>query len=315
MVPLATRGTLSASIARDLRRRLAESAPGPADPELTLTALARHYGVSLTPVREAVAALVDQGVLLRSADGRVAPNPAGVPPLQADSEDAPAPEPTTSHGPGPADDLESALAMEAIQLSLHGRSDYLREEATAARHGVGRSVIRQVFSRLAGRGLIEHVPRCGWRVRAFDARDLAAYLDAREALELKALDLARPHLDPDDLRRMLAGNAPSGDAELRLDNQLHAYLVERSGNPYIREFFERHGPYFSTLLDHAAPAASLSRTMARQHRQILRALLARDWPAARRALARHIRAQRPVVERFLRQLGREPVAVDRHGGS
>ncbi len=303
---MAERKTIAAYIAADLAGRL-PGAPGAGGPDLTLHALAQHYGVSLTPVREAVAALVAAGVLLRLPDGRVAPNPEHVPVVAG----AVAPEwgePGRPAGEEPwqTDPLEADLAAEVIRLSLHGRTDYLREEATARRFGVGRSAIRQVFSRLAGRGLIEHVPRCGWRVRAFDVADLVAYLDAREALELKALDLARPHLDPDALRRMLAGNAPAPGDGSRLDNQLHAYLVDCSGNPYIREFFERHGPYFSSLLDFAAPAASLSRTMARQHREILTALLARDWPTARRALARHIRTQRPVVERYLRRLGREP---------
>ena len=56
------------------------------------------------------------------------------------------------------------------------------------------------------------------------------------------------------------------------------------------------------LFDYAAPEAKVVRAMARQHRTILRALLARDWPAARKGLARHIRAQRPVVRRLLQRL-------------
>ena len=108
--------------------------------------------------------------------------------------------------PRQACDLESGLAAEVIRKSLRGEGDYLREEATAERFGVGRTAIRQAFSQLAGRGLIVHVPRCGWRVRAFDEADMAAYLEVREVLENKALALARPHLVDVDLRRMLAGN-------------------------------------------------------------------------------------------------------------
>jgi DNA-binding GntR family transcriptional regulator len=85
---------------------------------------------------------------------------------------------------------------------------------------------------------------------------------------------------------------------------LHRYLVERSGNRYIREFFDRHGVYFDTLFGYAAPEANVVRAMARQHRAILQALIARDWRAARKALAHHIRSQRPVVSRLLERLGR-----------
>ena len=74
-----------------------------------------------------------------------------------------------------------------------------------------------------------HVPRCGWRVRAFDEKDLAADLEVREVLENKALALARPHLLEADLRRMLASNAPRSRGT-SFDNSLQGYLAEKSGN-------------------------------------------------------------------------------------
>ncbi len=178
----------------------------------------------------------------------------------------------------------------------------MREQATARRLALGRTAVRHAFGRLAGKGLLEHVPRCGWRVRTFDAADLEAYLEAREALELKALDLARPRLVNEDLQRMLRGNSPAAGRRGRLDNRLHAYLVEKARNRYLADFFERHGLYYTTLLDHAAPAAQVVAEMARQHRAILRALLAQDWPRARRRLRHHIRAQRPIIELLLARL-------------
>jgi DNA-binding GntR family transcriptional regulator len=288
--------TISQYIQRDLAGRIASRAGPPA--ALTITALARHYGVSFTPVREALAALVAEGTLFKQDNGRVEINPA-----QARRSSSTHANGTTVLPRCPAA-LESALADDVIGRSLRGEEGYLREEATAARHGVGRTAIRQVFNRLAGQGLIVHVPRCGWRVRPFDAADLASYLDVRESLELKALDLARPRLEKADLERMLAGNVSGGQAP-RLDNQLHPYLVEKAENPYIRDFFERHGSYYTTLFDYAAPGARVVRAMAAQHRAILQALIDQDWPRARKLLAHHIRAQQPIVEELLQQLGRK----------
>ena len=158
-----------------------------------------------------------------------------------------------------------------------------------------------------------HVPRCGWRVRAFDENDLVAYLEVREVLENKALALARPHLVEADLRRMLAGNV-SRSGGPRLDNSLHRYLVEKSGNDYLREFFDRHGAYYTSLLDFAAPETCVVAAMARQHRKILRALIAQDWArAAPRAhaayprsaadCARAIAADRPKRAEQVRRRG------------
>jgi DNA-binding GntR family transcriptional regulator len=168
---------------------------------------------------------------------------------------------------------------------------------------VGRTAIRQALNRLAGQGLVVHVPRCGWRVRPFDAADLCAYLEVRESLELKALDLARPHLVAADLERMRAGNIADARSP-RLDNDLHRYLVEKAGNPYIRDFFDRHGGYYTALLDYAAPGTRVVTEMAGQHRAILEALIDRDWLLARRLLAHHIRAQQPIVEELMRRIGR-----------
>jgi DNA-binding GntR family transcriptional regulator len=280
--------TITTFIKQDLKARLRA---GEGLPEkLTLTALSDHYRVSLTPVRLAVRELVDEQVLLKQANGRMAVNPVAL------ATEMAVPFPTL---PEAARAVDARLTAEIIRLSLEGRAELIREEATADRLGIGRTVLRQALNRLAGQGLIEHLPRRGWRARPFDVSEMEAYLQVRECLELKALDLAWPHLDPDDLRRMLIGNRPQGP---RLNNDLHGYLIEKAGNRYIREFFERHGIYYTTLFDHAAPELNVVQAMARQHRAILKALLALDRRAARRALVRHIRAQGPIVRRLLQQV-------------
>lgn len=281
--------TIREYIQRDLRARLRSGTAAPLD--LTLNALARHYRVSLTPIRAALRNLVAEGVLIKEDGGRVRRGSTGL----RREEPAIAP-------PRPPSEIESALASEVIARSLRGDTEYLREEATAARFGVGRTVVRQVFSRLAGRGLLIHVPRCGFRVRPFDEADLDAYLELREVLELKALDLARDRLDPVELKRLLAGNVPNR-RHPRLDNDLHTYLVEKATNPYIRDFFERNGAYYTSVFDFAAPETCLVSEMAEQHREIIEALIARDWGRARAALSRHIRAQRPILQTLLRRIG------------
>ena len=65
--------TLSEYIRSDLKRRLVAGQGPPAG--LTLDALARHYGVSHTPVRRALRSLVAEGVLWRGGGGRIGVGP------------------------------------------------------------------------------------------------------------------------------------------------------------------------------------------------------------------------------------------------
>ena len=276
---------MAAYIAEDLKARLHAGRDLP--PKLTLDALSRQYGVSFSPVRAAVRELIRGRSLRKHPNGRLEANP-----------DPPRPARPRRGIEAPAA-RERRVATDVLRRSLKGEAVYLREEAAAARYGIGRTVVRHVFGRLAGSGLLEHVPRKGWRIRPLRTEELDAYLEVRETLELKALDLARPRLERADLERMLANNEKS------LDNDLHRYLLEKSQNRYIRDFFDRHGAYFTTLFD--TLSAGAVREMAAEHRRVLQALLRQDWTGAREALACHIRHQRPVVRKMMRRLAALPV--------
>jgi DNA-binding GntR family transcriptional regulator len=278
----AAAGNLSQYIAKDLETRLAHRQVGEAS--LTLTALGRHYGVSFTPIRSAIDQLLRRQILVRRENGRVAPGPAA-----GEISGRPLEMPK----PPEATDWDHRIGEDLIRRSLLGESDFLREESTAAAYGLGRTVLRQIFHRLSGTGLLTHVPRRGWRVRPFQERDLIDYLEVRETLECLAIRLAAEHTDRASMREILAGNDPQRLGSL--DNRLHQYFIQQSGNRYIIDFFARNGGYFTTLMDRAAPETHAVAEMASQHRQVLQHALAGDWAAAEMAMAHHIRSQKPMV--------------------
>ena len=156
------------------------------------------------------------------------------------------------------------LARDVILMSLRGEERFVREEAMAERHGIGRTQLRRVFAGLAGSGLLEHVPRRGWRVPIFRPEEMDAYLVVRESLEVKALELAAGHLDGAEIQSMIAGNSTEAVAAEAMDNRLHAYFIEQSGNRYIGSFFESHGRYYNALFDYAALGAEVVAEMAAQ---------------------------------------------------
>ncbi|MEX2317545.1 MAG: GntR family transcriptional regulator [Pirellulales bacterium] len=282
--------TLSDTVYADLAARI-ESGEGPPS-KLTFKELAKHYGVSLTPVRAAVARLLDEGYLITRVNGRLQVSPS--PPKRPAAARRVAVEPRRNH--------EAEILADIIRLSLSGDSRFFREAAAAKRYGIGRTVLRPILSRLAGQGLLEHVPRRGWRVRAFDRQDLRDFLVVRETLELAALEAARDQLDNRKLEEFLEGNREREGQLGGLNNNLHAYWIKLSGNRYIIEFFERQALYYTTLFDFAAPEAHVVQEMAAEHCAILEPLIAGNFGEAKQALVRHIRDQQPIVERLIEQI-------------
>ncbi|WP_395093654.1 GntR family transcriptional regulator [Armatimonas sp.] len=274
---------LSQFISEDLRAN-----PPPRQAPLTLAALATHYQVSLTPVRQAVRELIAAGVLEKSATGRL---------RYRTTPHTPLPPTRVPLPPSLPRAWEDELRRSILQRSLRGDREFLREEALSEHFAIGRTVLRQALHRLAGQGFVEHVPRCGWRARELTLTEVDDWLRVRERLELLALELAWPRLDPPTLTHLRDGNVGA-----RLDNDLHRYLIECADSPLLRTLFAQHGAYFAALFDHAAPETRMEEAMAAQHRAILDALIERDLDRASATLAAHIRAQRRIIEKLLRQL-------------
>ena len=196
------------------------------------------------------------------------------------------------------------MQQDAIRESLRGESQKWKINETAERYGIGRAVVQSIFQRLAGMGILEHEPRCGWRVRPFHEDDLDAYLEVRVLLELKTLDSCRGQLEPDVLQRIREGNLPGrGTTESLIDNSLHQYWVGLSGNRYVQDFFERHGAYYTALYEYAEIGGRQLAKIASLHRQILAALLERKWRVARESLVEDIESLRPILLETIRNLG------------
>lgn len=288
--PALTRPLLSSTIKRDLVACVSEGAPLPY--ALTLGSISDHYGVSVTPVRQAVAELTRAGVLNKLPNGRLELR-AGLTAHTLAAASGPHPA-----GPGRAD-LEILVQKHVIELGLAGEAKFLREEATAEAFGVGRTALRQTFGRLAERGLLIHRARRGWEVRTFNLGEIDSYLDVRDALETLALTKAIRKFDRAQLAEYRAGNLPTAEGEPRIDNRLHQYWIDLSGNSTLQRFFERQGQAFNLLFDYAAPEADAVRAMAAEHVAILDAAIEGDLERCCRENSRHIASQKVNLQKLL----------------
>jgi len=279
-------------IKNDLEIRLRSGQELPA--QLTLESLAEHYQVSFSPVRIALAELVEEGLLQKGANRRLVRNAEQIKPLKQGQ---------TSELPEPPADMFEVITNDFVKLSLKGEPIDIREEVTARRYKISRSSLRIILNRLAGTGILDHIPRRGWRLRPFRQEDMQAFLEVRELLELKALELAKSHLEEADLQKILDGNViPQSENEaVQIDNSLHEYLIEKAGNYYIKDFFQRQGRYYDILFDWEDQDRETAIETVRQHRAILTALIRKDWRSARKALSYHIRDNHPILSKIIKE--------------
>jgi len=277
---------ISQRIKEDLAHGLL--AVGPLPVPLTIEALARHYRVSFSPVRTAIQELIKDGLLKKASNKRLLPLKRSTHSKQQGAQalrllpDVPA----TPSVP----DAYDVIAEDCVMMSLRGDACYLREEALAAKHAISRSSVRNILHKLAGEDIVQHVPRCGWRLRPFRREDLESFNQIRVALELKALELARFKLVPLDLQRIFDANflPESVEEKPRIDDSLHAYWIDAAGNPFIQDFFRKKAPYFRLLFLWEGRDPQACRQTVIQHREILGALLERQWRKAEKALSHHI---------------------------
>lgn len=283
--------TLTKYIKADLIARLSRDELSP--DALTLAALSDHYQVSVTPIYHAINELIEEGYLYREKNRRLCVNQEKM----SDAQTA-----AKSPQPAPPEDHFKRITDDLLTMSLNGESVFLREMASAKKYDISRTSLRNIFNRLAGDGMLEHVPRRGWKLRSFNQHDLDAFIEVRVVLELKALDLAKESLDQGVLQKILDGNqVPGTDEEpLQIDNSLHEYLIKQSDNYYIISFFDRHGRYFDLLFLWESNDRDAAIQEIQQHQRILSALINEDWTSARKELELHLRSNHPVLSQLKR---------------
>lgn len=283
--------TLTKYIKADLIARLSRDELSP--DALTLAALSDHYQVSVTPIYHAINELIEEGYLYREKNRRLCVNQEKM----SDAQTA-----AKSPQPAPPEDHFKRITDDLLAMSLNGESVFLREMASAKKYDISRTSLRNIFNRLAGDGMLEHVPRRGWKLRSFNQHDLDAFIEVRVVLELKALDLAKESLDKGVLQKILDGNqVPETDEEpLQIDNSLHEYLIKQSDNYYIISFFDRHGRYFDLLFLWESNDRDAAIQEIQQHQRILSALINEDWTTAREELELHLRSNHPVLSQLKR---------------
>jgi DNA-binding GntR family transcriptional regulator len=190
------------------------------------------------------------------------------------------------------------LSLREAILTLALRpGEALRKGEVCEALGVSRSPVAEAVARLAGEGLVEVVPQSGTYVARFSLDEIREGAFLREAIELAAIDTVAATIAEAQLvelrRNLRVQEALVADGDVagfyRLDAEMHALILSFTG-------FRRLAQVADTAWVHVNRARQLTLPMPgrvaqtlEDHRAILAALEARDGPAARAAMQRHLR--------------------------
>lgn len=186
----------------------------------------------------------------------------------------------------------------------------LIEEALAEEFGVSRSPIRQALTHLAAEGLLERLPRRGFRVSQMQLRDVEELYEFRLALEVQTVrSLANKDLPPADLFGLqatwqdpLALAGKSIDELASLDEGFHLGLAQAHGNRLVLKHMKTiNERLFSFREIDFAQDARIESTC-KEHDSILQAIFSHDADQACTVLVRNIHSGLANVENVIIQL-------------
>ncbi|WP_018130914.1 FadR/GntR family transcriptional regulator [Effusibacillus pohliae] len=173
---------------------------------------------------------------------------------------------------------------------------------------VGRATVREAFSALQAKGLIEIRHGEGSFVRSIDLEqlqepmsialmrgdDLLELLEVRKILEVGAAELAarnRTEADLEDMRQALdvmGAHQESEPESVEADFQFHMAVAKASGNSMLISLIQTIAPTMQSTMNRSRSISGPPRDLLYDHIQVYRGIEAKQPEAARQAMYNHI---------------------------
>jgi DNA-binding GntR family transcriptional regulator len=192
----------------------------------------------------------------------------------------------------------------------------LRQGEVAERLGVSTTPVREAFQQLQAEGLLRTDAHRGAVVFHPTSEDVREAYEIREVLECLAIEKAMPNITARDVAELESildeMEAASDEREwAELNHRFHQRQYEISGRKRLVSILANLRDASSGYIHVVIRDARRSGSAAREHREILDAIAARDITRAQRAIVRHLRH---TVEHVLGDLdGLEQIEGGRRG--
>ena len=211
----------------------------------------------------------------------------------------------------------SAAATELIREAIvDGRiapGQRLKEEELARELGISRTPVREALLMLQAEGLVEAAPNRGATVRAHDAQDLDDLYQLRALLEGHAARRAATRLSDDQLSELRAScerfdALGRGDVRALVGENLffHNTILDAAGSARLASMVRKVIELPLVYKSYIWYSPDQQRISAHYHRQLTRALEARDGERAELIMKEHVFEARDLLVAHVRDLEEAP---------
>jgi DNA-binding GntR family transcriptional regulator len=181
------------------------------------------------------------------------------------------------------------------------------ERELMERLALGRTPIREALQALARERLVEVYPRRGMFVSGVDVRDLAGLSEVRLTLEPRAARLAAERATDADRGRIAVllkeldhvRDKPDERALIDLDQRIHRHIYECTHNPFLAATLNEYYVLTLRIWFLALDRVTRLEDAVREHRELLRAIRARNAERAEEAMRRHVTGFENAIRRVL----------------
>lgn len=287
-------GTLSDQAYLVLKQMIEDGRIRPGD-RLLEAHVARSFGTSRSPIRQALQALSDDGLIISMAsrgyraagetDGNAADRLADLGDVKLSS-------------PRQWELMYDEVEQEVLSQVLF-RTVRINDLRLAQHFGVSRTVTRDLLARMHGLGLISKDHSGHWIAEQVTPAKIRHLYELRLLLEPRALLLAAPHIPEPQLVRArdnivaaLAGPAVESEAFDRTEADLHIEILGHCENKEIISSLRKTHVLFSPTRHLMDPILRIPLEMIEdalnEHRMIVEKLLSGDFDGASSTLYAHL---------------------------
>ncbi len=202
--------------------------------------------------------------------------------------------------------IYNCLKESILEFYLPPQS-HLSEEAMRVHFQVSRSMIREVFIKLAQDGLLEIIPQKGTYVSLIDLRIISETLFIRYTLEKTVLTTGISSFDKSrllDLSQYILIQEESNDvlSIVQSDNNFHRTIFEGSGVLHVWKILEKSQLQYDRLRVLALQKHATQDLMINDHKEIKQAIISQDIKPIEKIYQNHLQSfhnlYASVIEEF-----------------